>query len=281
MEICQCTGAPAKTAVGREVKDWSGGDFFDPNASISVPREFAQRQFLEVARELYHVTAVLRDKVLPHYAKIGPDSNENERAVSELREWFSRYQLGKPWVLRQVQETLTLWTVFPLVARLNEADPPWHPLFDIVKRRPRPADTVPFVFQFLCPTFEVTAEGVVNRHEPAGWNLELDRRKDFVADARAQFAKALKAYCDQQERSAESKGLVKVKHRRHREVSWGSKVTWAVQRRCGRMEFEEIAMKHQPYRDKVIDTSTVIKAVNEILNLIDGEGPEPEPTDSR
>jgi hypothetical protein len=262
-------GGPAHTPSSRDEKVWSGGDFVD-KPTKGIQREIAQRQFLELARDLYHVTADLRDNVLPHYAKAANAFDES-RVSSELQKWFDRYKLGRPWVVAQVRETLTLWTLFPDVARLSDENPPWHPLFHIVKRRPRPADTVPFVFTFLCPTFEITSEGTVNRLEPAGWDVELDRREDFVTEARRQFEEKLKDHCDEQERSAEARGLVPIKRRRKREISLRTKMTWAVRRRCGEMGFEEIASAHYQDTCESVDVSTVIKSVKEILVLTDLE----------
>jgi hypothetical protein len=265
-------GGPAHTRGIRDEKVWSGGDFVDKSTK-GIQREIAQRQFLELARKLYHVTADLRDNVLPHYAKAADEFDEG-RVSSELRKWFDRYKLGRPWVVDQVRETLTLWTLTPDFARLSDENPPWHPLFHIVKRRPRPADTVFFVFTLVCPTFEITSEGTVNRLEPAGWDVELDRREDFVIEASRQFEEKLKDYCDEQERSAEAKGLIRIKRSRKRIISPLSKMTWTVQRICGRMSPEEIAQIHLQNTDQLVDTSTVIKYTNKIIRLASLNNPK-------
>ena len=268
----QNDGGPGDTADSRDAKVWSGGEFVDQSTK-GIQREIGQRQFLELARELYHVTADLRDKVLPHYAKIA-DPFHAELSTREPQNWFDRYRLGRPWVVKQVRETLTLWTLVPDVARLSENDPPWHPLFNVLMRRPQPARTVPFDFNFVCPTFEITVEGTVNRLEPAGWDVELNRREEFIAEARKQFEVALKSYWVEQERSAIARGLVRAKRPRRGDISLRSKMTWAVRRRCGRMGFEEIARVHDQETRESVDVSTVIKSVKEILVLVDLDNPK-------
>jgi len=244
--------------------EWSGGEFFDPAAPHSIPREIAQKQFLLLASELYGVTADLRDNVLPNYRR-----QEHESAISALRLWQNRYGLNAPWILDQVRKTLDLWTLFPRVAKLDRPNPPWHPLFHLLIRRPRPATTTPFGFTYDAPYFEITAEGVKEWREAAGWDVELERKEKFIAEAAKQFQVALKAYCVDQERKAKERGFIKVKRPRALWISFAAKVKWTVQRRCARMKFEQIASAHLNSTGQDVDVSTIIKATNEICKLIE------------
>jgi hypothetical protein len=247
---------------------WSGGEFFDPAASHSVPRTSAQRRFLLLAGELYSVTADLRDSVLPYFPALGTPL-DHEPLKSELKKWCDRHRLGQPWVLRQVADTLNLWKLDPQVARLGLEKPPWHPLFHLVIRRLRPEMTEPFGFSYVGANSEITPNGLKEWTEPAGWYLELEWRQDFEAEARRQFEKALLEYCTDQERKAAERGLIRVKRTRSRKISGASKMTWTVQRQCGQMGFEEIAQAHFDTTEQVVDISTIIKKVNEISRLID------------
>jgi hypothetical protein len=274
-EMGQAQGQKKPTRAKKSAKDgepgetaWSGGEFFDPNASLSVPREIAKRQFLLAASELYSVTADLRDNVFPHFPALGA-SLEQEPLKSELKKWIDRYRLGQPWVLRQVTDTLNIWKLDPRVARLDEEKPPWHPLFHFVIRRPRPASTEPFVFSYLAPNFEITPDGVKDWQETAGWNLELERREKFVAEARRQFERALMEYLTDQEAKAAKRGLIRTKRSRAPKITIESKVQWVVRRYCGAMEFEQIASAHLQSTGQNIDISTIIKATKEISLLID------------
>lgn len=245
------------------LESWSGGEFHPSGGKGSVQQEIARRQFLLVASEIYGVTAELRDKVLPLYRQ------QDDGAAGAMKTWCNRFRLSQPWVFRQLDQTLHFWTQFPGVAQLDKPNPPWHPLFDVLIRRPRPETTVRFVFSYQSPTFEIMADRVVTQQVPAGWDLELDRKERFVAEARKQFEAALKSYCAEQERSAQQKGLIRVKRSRTRGFSLASKMRWTVQRHCGQMTFEEVAAHHVEAGNKDVDPSTVIKAVNEISDLID------------
>jgi hypothetical protein len=247
---------------------WSGGEFFDPSAPGSVPRDIAQRQFLVLASELYDVTADLRDNVFPHFLAVGAPLDQ-EPLKSELKKWYDQHRLGQPWVLKQVTDTLNIWKLDPQLACLDQEKPPWHPLFHLVIRRSRPATTEPFVFPYLSPNLEITPEGVKERREVAGWYLELERREEFEAEARRQFDTALKNYCADQEREAAKRGLIRVKRSRASTITTRSKMKWMVQRNCRRMSFESIAEDHLLTTSQVVDVSTIIKATQEISRLID------------
>ncbi len=250
---------------------WSGGEFFDPVAPRSVPRDVAQRQFLLVASELYGVTADLRDNVLPHYLRLAPGT---EAALTEaLGNWIKRYQLAQPWVTQQVEDTLTFWAFDPRIARLDLANPPWHPLFDFVIRRPRPSTTEPFVFAFQAPNSVLTTEGIRTWSEPGGWYLELERREVFEREATRQFRIALKEYVANQAKKAENRGLIRVTRSRASKFTPRSKMQWAVHRNCGAKTFEEIADIHLRTIGQVADISTIIKAATEISQLIELDSP--------
>jgi hypothetical protein len=257
-----------RSKITRDKKIWSGGEFHDPSRPSSIPTEMAQRQFLIIASELYGVTADLRRTVLPHFRGIGAPLEEDALG-RVMKAWCDRYRFWQPWVLKQVLETLTLWAIAPQVARMDEPNPPWHPLFHLIIRRPRPATTVPFVFNYLEPNFEITVDGTKEWSEPAGWDLELERKEEFIAEARSQFNAALKTYCEDQERNAKDRGLVRVKRSRSRRYDQRSNMTWVVQRHCGPMSFEDIAQAHTGRTGQNVDVSTIIKRVKEISELID------------
>jgi hypothetical protein len=251
---------------------WLGGEFYDPSAQRSLPRETVQKQFLLVATELYGVTADLRDNVLPHFVRLGAPAAE-EALVEALKNWTRQYHLGQPWVLKQVKDTLTLWALDPYFARPDLTNPPWHPLFDFVIRRPWPATTEPFAFTFVAANSELTTEGTKTWSEPAGWYLELDRREVFENDARRQFEVALKEYVADQEKKAEGRGLVRVTRSRASKFTPRSKMQWAVHRNCGAKTFEQIADIHLQTNGQVADISTIIKSVTEISQLIELDRP--------
>jgi|SRR5579864_3620442 len=250
---------------------WLAGEFFDPGASRSVPRETARKQFLLVASELYGVTADLRDHVLPHYLRLAAGT---EAALTEaLENWIKRYHLGQPWVIQQVKDTLTLWALDPGIARLDLANPPWHPLFDFVIRRPQPSTTEPFVFAFQALNSVFTTEGIRTWSEPAGWYLELERREVFEREATRQFKVALKEYVADQAKKAKTRGLIRVTRFRERKFTPRSKMQWAVHRHCGPKTFEQIADSHLRTIGQVADVSTIIKAISEISQLIELDSP--------
>jgi hypothetical protein len=243
---------------------WTGGEFQKLSGKGGIQQTIARRQFLIIASELYQVTVELRDKVLPLYRRL------DDTASVAMREWCDRYRLGQPWVLQQVKESLDFWTVFSLqVAQLDKANPPWHPLFDIVVRRPRPEVTNLFAFAYQCEVLDVTAQGSVKRRVPAGWDLEMERKEQFTAEARRQFNAALNAYCAEQEFAARQKGCVRIKRSRAGDYSLRSKIRWAVQRNCGRMLFEEIADDHTKVTKRKVDASTIGRVVREIFDLIE------------
>lgn len=246
---------------------WSGGEFFDPSSPRSVPREFAQKQFLLLASELYGVTADLRDNVFSLFAASqAPSPNSLKDA---LKAWCDRYRLSQPWVLRQVKETLDIWTMVPELVQLDGPNPLWHPLFAFIIRRPRPSSTTPFTFTFVAPNFRIVPEGKDEWQEPAGWDLELERKEEFAAEAIKQFKFALKQYCADQERIAKAKGWKRVKRSRARFYDLRSYITWTVQRRCGRMSFEDIAEAHIKRTNQEADVSSIIKRTKEISELIE------------
>jgi hypothetical protein len=242
---------------------WSGGDYFDPGSPDSVPREIARRRFLVLASELYGVTASLRDNVLPRFDPADPES-----IGSELARWHNRYHLGQRWVFNQVLDTLLLWKLFPEVSKLDQANPPWHPLFHLVKRRLRPETTIPFVFTHNNPAFEITKEGIREWLQAGGWDVQLERKENFVADARRQFEAALKSYCADQERGAAERGLIRVRRSRTSRIAPLVKTKWTVQRQCGQKRFEDIAQAHSNETGDDVDVSTITKAVNEQFELI-------------
>jgi len=248
---------------------WLGGDFFDPRNPHSVPRELARKGFLVSASELFGVTAALRDNVFPHYlvSSKSPDS-AMEPFMTALRKWSDEYRLGFRWVFDQVLDTLMLWKLFPGVSQLDQPNPPWHPLFHLVKRRLRPENTVPFAFTYKVPTFEIAREGPRDWLEAGGWDVELERRERFVADARQQFEEALKNYCADQERRAAERQLIKAKRSRKSRIPPSVKMKWTVQRQCGAMSFEEIAQRHVDDTEESVDVSTIIKAVTEQFELV-------------
>ena len=186
-----------------------------------------------------------------------------------MKAWCDRYRFWQPWLLKQVLDTLMLWASFPRLARLDEFNPPWHPLFHLIIRRPHPAATVPFVFNYLGPNFEITADDTKEWSEPSGWDLDLERKEDFVAEAKMQFNAALKTYCDDQERNAKNLDFIRVKRSRTRLYGPRSNMTWVVQHHCGPMSFEDIAQAHTDRTGQSVDVSSIIKRVNEISDLID------------
>jgi len=252
---------------GEEI--WLGGDFFNPHGPHSLPREIARKGFLVLASELCGVTAALRDHVLPHYrdASHSPDSNM-QPFTTALRKWSDEYHLRFRWVFDQVLETLILWTLYPAFSKKDQPNPPWHPLFHLVKRRRRAGKTLPFVFTYKVPVFEVTREGTRDWLEDSGWDVELERRERFIADARQQFEQALKNYCADAERGAAERGLVKVKRSRASKISPLVKMKWTVQRQCRALGFEEIAQDHLDQTGEGVDVSTIIKAVKDQFDLI-------------
>jgi hypothetical protein len=244
-----------------------GGEFQTPSGKGDIQQTIVRRQFLIVASELYQVTAELRDQVLPLYR------TRDDKAATALREWRDRFRLGQPWVLQQVKETLDFWTLFsPKIAQLDKPNPPWHPLFQIVARRSRPEITVPFEFAYQTEVFNVTAKGILARMVSAGWDLELERKEQFIAEARRQFESALRAYCSRQELAAEQRGLVRVKRSRTRNYSLLSKVRWSVHRNCGQMSFDQIAQEHRNFAKQDVDSSIIGKEVREISSLIELDG---------
>lgn len=248
---------------------WFGGDFFNPRDPQSVPQEIARKGFLVLASELFGVTADLRDTVLPLYvvASNAPDS-DMEPFTTAMMQWASKYRLRFRWVLDQALDTLLLWKLFPAISKLDQLNPPWHPIFHLVKRRSRPEAAVPFVFTYQSPAFEITAEATRNWLEAGGWDIELDRKEEFVADARRQFEEEIKTYCAAQEQLAEKRGLIRVKRRRAGKIRPLVKMTWTVQRQCGGRGFEQIAQAHYDNTNEIIDVSTIIKAVKEQSDLI-------------
>jgi len=92
---------------------------------------------------------------------------EDEAAFfSELQKWRDRYHLGLRWVLRQVFDTLMLWTLAPAIAHLDQEKPPWHPLFHLVMRRSRPENAAGFAFSYRSPALEITPAGPTERLAP-------------------------------------------------------------------------------------------------------------------
>jgi len=127
---------------------------------------------------------------------------------------------------------------------------------------------LPFVFTYKVPVFEVTREGTRDWLEDSGWDVELERRERFIADARQQFEQALKNYCADAERGAAERGLVKVKRSRASKISPLVKMKWTVQRQCRALGFEEIAQDHLDQTGEGVDVSTIIKAVKDQFDLI-------------
>ena len=242
---------------------WSGGDYFDPGSPFSVPREIARKRFLVLASELLRRDRQFRNEVLPRFNPAAP-----EAIGSELANWHNRYHLGQRWVFEQVLDTLLFWKLFPQVSKLDQPNPPWHPLFHVVKRRLRPESTIPFVFTFNAPAFEITKEGVMERIEAGGWDVQLERKRAFVADARRQFEAALNSYCADQERGATERGLIKVRRSRASKIACLVKMSWTVHRQCGQKRFEDIAQAYSNETGENVDVSTIIKAVKEQSDLI-------------
>jgi hypothetical protein len=111
-------------------------------------------------------------------------------------------------------------------------------------------------------------EGTRNWLEVGGWDVELERREIFVADARCQFEAALQSYCADQERGALNRGLMKVRCSRASRISPLVKMKWTVQHQCGQHRFEDIAQAHLNDTGQDVDVSTIIKAVKEQSDLI-------------
>ena len=98
--------------------------------------------------------------------------------------------------------------------------------------------------------------------------MQLERREDFVAEARRQFEAALKSYSADQELCAAKGGLIRVRRSRASKIAPLVKMRWTVQRQCGRLAFQGIAQAHLDETRENIDVSTIMKAVREQFKLI-------------
>lgn len=235
-------------------------------AAADYDLDYITASFLVAADNLYNITGLLRDMVLPVWGEGGSLAEPAVKAAADR--WCAHCGLTAEVVGAWLPWTLTIWRTAPGMASFRRPYWPQQLVLCSKYRSLSSERAVPFTFTYELPSGPYGAYREMFRPTkrepelselldrvgrlpdveldrvalaPAGWDIGNWSREAFEDDVRAQFEAELKRYCDQQLAANTGPVLGEAVDADAPQNPPSERFRWAAQYQCGRLKWQQIS----------------------------------------